>query len=641
MKILTLHSDYIKFEPKKKAIPSAEDVEKGQREIKECLVVMTAVEKIDEENPHGVMKRYIHEVEDIAGQVKTKTIVLYPYAHLSSELGNPKIAIEIMKEAEQELKKKHYDVTRAPFGWYKEFEVKCKGHPLSELSRSFSASADDGSEKDSIAVDSDGKTSEQKEEVSQALKDEENLKSHWFILDKTGTLTKLDDYKFKKEEENLKKFAHYEFKKSRKMDKEPEHVALMKKLQLVDYEPGSDSGNLRYYPKGRLIKKLLEEFVSERVVSYGGQELETPIMYDMNHPTLKRYLNKFPARQYSIESDKRKFFLRFAACFGQFLIAHDAQISYKDMPLKLYELTRYSFRREQRGELTGLRRLRAFTMPDVHALCAGMEQAKDEFMNRMDLCMNTVKSIGVDLNDLEIAIRVTKDFYDENKALIRLMVKKFGKPALVEMWNERTFYFILKYEFNFVDSLEKASALSTDQIDVENGERYNINYVDNDGKKKHPIILHCSPSGAIERVFYALLEKAALDQHTGKTPMLPVWLAPTQIRIIPVSIEKHLNYSEKLLHEFENENIRVDIDDTSETISKRIRNAEQEWIPYIVVVGDNEVESEKLMTRIRGEKDQKTFHKQDLIRLIKEKTKGLPYKQLPLPKYLSKRVIYG
>ncbi|MEM4259803.1 MAG: threonine--tRNA ligase [Candidatus Woesearchaeota archaeon] len=639
MKILTLHSDFIKYEPKKKAILSAEEVNKGIREIRECLVVMTAVEKSDEENPDKVIKKYVHEVEDIASRVKTKTIVLYPYAHLSSDLGNPKIAIEIMKNAEEELKKKNYDVTRAPFGWYKEFEIKCKGHPLSELSRSFNAEQSKDDEK--RGKEAEEVVGEKKENISEALKAEATLKSEWYIINQEGKLIKLEDYKFKKNEENLKKFANYEFKKSRKIDREPEHVALMKKLQLVNYEPGSDSGNLRYYPKGRLIKKLLEEFVSERVVSYGGQELETPIMYDMNHPTLKRYLNKFPARQYSVESDKRKFFLRFAACFGQFLIAHDAQISYKDMPLKLYELTRYSFRREQRGELTGLRRLRAFTMPDVHALCAGMDQAKEEFKKRFELCINTTRDIGIDTNDFELALRVTKDFYNENIELINDLVKRWNRPALLEIWNERTFYFILKYEFNFIDSLDKASALSTDQVDVENGERYNINYVDKDGKKKHPIILHCSPSGAIERVFYALLEKAALELRAGKTPQIPLWLSPTQIRIIPVSIEKHLKYSKKLLEELEKEKIRVDIDDSPETISKRIRNAEQEWIPYVVVIGDKEIETEKLMTRIREENDQRTLSKQEIINVIKEKTRGMPFKELPLPKYLSKRVIYG
>ena len=109
----------------------------------------------------------------------------------------------------------------------------------------------------------------------------------------------------------------------------------MKRLEIADYEPGSDPGNIRWYPKGRMIKSLLEQYVTARVAAYGGMEVETPIMYDFNHPSLKSYLNRFPARQYMLKSEDKELFLRFAACFGQFLMAHDAQISYKQLPIKL------------------------------------------------------------------------------------------------------------------------------------------------------------------------------------------------------------------------------------------------------------------------------------------------------------------
>jgi len=472
--------------------------------------------------------------------------------------------------------------------------------------------------------------------VSEAVKAEEKLKSQWYIMDVNGKLYDVGKFDFSKHPK-LKTFAFYEKEKDRKSVKEPSHIALMKKLELVDYEPGSDSGNLRFYPKGRLIKKLLEEFVTDKVVEYGGVELETPIMYDMKHPTFERYLHKFPARQYQIVSDKKTFFLRFSACFGQFLIAHDAIISYKDLPLKLYELTRYSFRKEQTGELSGLRRLRAFTMPDVHAMCADLKQAKEEFKVRFDLSMNVLKGCDLLPENYEMGLRVTKDFYEKNKKLLEELVKKFGKPVLLEVWAERKFYFLLKYDFNIIDSVGKAAALSTDQIDVENGERYNINFTDKDGKKKHPIILHCSPSGAIERVIYALLEMQAEKMKKGEVPDFPLWLSPTQIRLIPVSPEKHLNKCLELADEIFRQNIRVDIDDETETISKRVRQAEKEWVPYIVVIGEEELKSTKLKVRIRDKKETRAVSKEELINEIKEKTKGFPYKPLPLPRLLSKR----
>src|SRR3989344_155088 len=138
MKILTIHADFIQFEAKKKALKDAEEVDKSPHRVEECLVVFTAVEKRDEENISANIERYVHEIKNVAQQVNAQNIVLYPYAHLSSQLSNPKIAENVLKEAEKILSDK-YKVTRAPFGWYKSFNISCKGHPLSELSREFSA----------------------------------------------------------------------------------------------------------------------------------------------------------------------------------------------------------------------------------------------------------------------------------------------------------------------------------------------------------------------------------------------------------------------------------------------------------------------------------------------------------------------
>ena len=477
---------------------------------------------------------------------------------------------------------------------------------------------------------------EKKQEiVSEALKAEEKLRSRWYILDMDGELKPIDEFDFTGHD-NLRKFAGYEVEKDRTVDREPPHATLMRSLELVDYEPASDPGNLRFYPKGRMIKGLLEEYVSARVQAYGGMEVETPIMYNIKHPTLSNYLNRFPARQYNIESDDERYFLRFAACFGQFLMSHDATISYKNLPMKIYELTRYSFRREQKGELTGLRRLRAFTMPDVHAFCRDLEQAKEEFKVRFRLSADILDNIGIHNEDYELGIRLTEDFWNQNREFVNWLVKDHGKPALVEMWRERFFYFILKWERNFVDNLDKASAMSTDQIDVENGERYDINFMDEDGQQKHPLILHCSPSGAIERDIYALLEKAAFDMKKGVRPGLPLWLIPTQVRVIPVG-EDFLPHATKVADEIESKMVRVDVDNRDETVGKKIRDAEKEWIPYIIVLGEKEAGAEKFPVRVRADGKLHEMAVKDLITEIKDKTSGKPFKPLPVPRYLQSR----
>jgi threonyl-tRNA synthetase len=620
MRVLLIHSDYIEFEAKQKAIKTAQDLVEKTGGAKNALVCFMAGEKADEANPESVVKQLVKEITDLYGKVKAESIVLYPYAHLSSDLSKPQTAQNMLDMA-CELLRGDYNVVRAPFGWYKGFTVKCKGHPLSELSRTILPEGALGK----------GKAPAEGE----ALKREERIKSTWFILSPDGKTHDIASFDFTGHDK-LRKFAVYEKEKSRIVDKAPPHIELMRQLELVDYEPASDPGNLRYYPKGRMIKALIEQYVTQRILEYGGLEVETPIMYDFEHPTLSKYLARFPARQYTIESDDKRYFLRFAACFGQFLIAHDATLSYRSLPLRLYEMTRYSFRREKSGELAGLRRLRAFTMPDVHAICTGFEQAMREYKRRFELCVSTIEGIGLSKGDIEVAVRVTRDFYEENKDFIHYLVSEMGKPVLVEMWDERIFYFVLKYEFNFVDALDKASCLSTDQVDVENGERYDINFTDSDGSQKHPVILHCSPSGAIERIIYALLEKAAMAKEAGGTPALPMWLSPTQIRIIPIS-EKHLDHCVKLADRFEEKQIRVDVDDRSESMGKKIREAEREWVPYIIVVGDKEMESGMVQVRVRGQKEQKTLVAEAVAVEVREKAKNMPYRGLPLPKLISQR----
>ncbi len=624
MRILQLHSNFIVFKPIQKEIDIAEEAEQKENRIEEVVVLFIAIEEGDNT---VIAQKAIDDIRAFLGKQKTNRILIYPFAHLSSNLSNPSEALKIIKAMEAYAKEKGIETYRAPFGWNKQFTISIKGYPLAEQARSYAPA---------IEAKAESGAKKEEEPVSAALKAEDKMQSFWHIILPDGSLVPVEEFKFKGHV-NLQKFSQYEIKKARAVTQMPPHVTLMKRLEIADYEAGSDPGNIRWYPKGRLIKSLLEQYVSLRMNQYGAMEVETPIMYDFNHPSLKSYLNRFPARQYVLKSEDKDLFLRFAACFGQFLMAHDAQFSYKQMPIKLYELTRYSFRREKSGEVVGLKRLRAFTMPDCHAFCTDLEQAKKEFLTRFDISMEVLSNIGLTKDDYEVAMRFTKGFYDEHKEFIAELAKKFDKPMLAEVWNERFFYFILKWDINFVDNQDKAAALSTDQIDVENAKRYEITYVDEKGEKQYPLILHCSPSGAIERDIYALLEKAYREQMAGKAPMLPLWLSPTQVRLIPIS-DKFMDKVEELEAQIASHCIRVDIDDNASTLQKKIREAEQEWVPYIVVVGEKEVESEILSVRDRELKgQQQKMTTEELIAKVSEKIACKPFKPLPLPLYLSKR----
>lgn len=605
MRILLIHSDYLNYNVKNKT-PVAEEIEdaKKQGAFDESLVVFTAVEKDDENNPQGIVKNLVKEVIKTNDQVKAENIVLYPYAHLSSSLSSPKVAVQVLKDAEEALNAEGLNVKRVPFGWYKAFEISCKGHPLSELSRTITAEE------------------EEEDEV-------EKKPSSWSILD-GDKIIDIDDFKF--ENDQLEKLVSYELGTGASDAGEPPHVKLMREKELCDYESASDVGNLKWFPKGRLVRDLLADYVYNLVVDQGAMPIETPIFYDLDNEAINVHAAKFGERQYRTDT-KKNLMLRFACCFGAFRVMADPFITWKNLPAKLYELSTYSFRFEKKGEVVGLKRLRAFTMPDFHSFCADMESTLEEFSKQTDMCIQT----GVDLDvNYEIIFRATKDFYDENKDWMYSIGKKIGKPVLLEILPERKHYWSCKIDFAAIDYLGRPIENPTVQIDVESGKRFDITYLGEDGKEHYPTILHCSPTGSIERVICSLLEKTAIELDE-KAPMLPTWLSPIEVRIITVG-EDHKDFANELYDKINAENIRVDVDDRDESVGKKIRNAATEWIPYIFVVGDNEKESGVFSVTVRetGEKVDMTVD--ELIKEVLDKTKGMPYRGLPLPKDISTRI---
>lgn len=605
MRILLIHSDYLNYNVKNKT-PVAEEIKdaKKQGAFDESLVVFTAVEKDDENNPQGIVKNLVKEVIKTNDQVKAENIVLYPYAHLSSSLSSPKVAVQVLKDAEEALDAEGLNVKRVPFGWYKAFEISCKGHPLSELSRTITAEEED------------------EEEV-------EKKPSSWSILD-GDKIIDIDDFKF--ENDQLEKLVSYELGTGASDAGEPPHVKLMREKELCDYESASDVGNLKWFPKGRLVRDLLADYVYNLVVDQGAMPIETPIFYDLDNEAINVHAAKFGERQYRTDT-KKNLMLRFACCFGAFRVMTDPFITWKNLPAKLYELSTYSFRFEKKGEVVGLKRLRAFTMPDFHSFCADMESTLEEFSKQTDMCIQT----GVDLDvNYEIIFRATKDFYDENKDWMYSIGKKIGKPVLLEILPERKHYWSCKIDFAAIDYLGRPIENPTVQIDVESGKRFDITYLGEDGKEHYPTILHCSPTGSIERVICSLLEKTAIELDE-KAPMLPTWLSPIEVRIITVG-EDHKDFANELYDKINAENIRVDVDDRDESVGKKIRNAATEWIPYIFVVGDNEKESGVFSVTVRetGEKVDMTVD--ELIKEVLDKTKGMPYRGLPLPKDISTRI---
>lgn len=615
MKILALHSDFMEYEITKKTSLAEEIPDmKGSDRMEDVLAVFTTVESVDETNPH-IVEDASSEISSIAQKVNTTQIMVYPYAHLSSDLASAQKAIPILKELEQTLQDMGYTVKRSPFGYYKSFSLKCKGHPLSELSRSILS----------------------RPEVEEKEEQKEAKFFRFIVVSGDGTDYEVTPQNWKscslwqeQETELLKTFTRNELQGNPQKKGKPKHIEFMQRLELVDYTPESDVGNMKWYPNGLLIKDLILDYQEVNVARpYGAFKIQNPLLYRTDVPEIRMLMGEFHERDYKIENEN--LVLRFASDPGAFPYMQKVTFSYKNMPIREYEEA-ICFRKEQKGELSGLRRVRNFLMTDVHAFCMDVDQANEEFLKLSLLCKELMDSI-ITKNRWVMGWEIVEQFYDDHKEWILQLIKTLGVPSLIKIMKERSHYYTMKNEFQSIEADGVNSQISTVQMDFVNGERFNINYTAEDGKEYPCIILHCSTFGSIERAVCSILENAAIDHREGKKPQIPLWLAPAQIRLIPVS-ENHHEFCTSLLSQVTH--VRVDIDDRNETLSSRIRDAERAWVPFICIIGDKEIESGSLSVRCR-DTGQETMSLQELVTRITDETQGMPFRPLALPVLLSKR----
>ncbi|MCP8311165.1 MAG: threonine--tRNA ligase [Candidatus Methylarchaceae archaeon HK01M] len=449
----------------------------------------------------------------------------------------------------------------------------------------------------------------------------------YYLVNTDGEVYSIEEARIK--DRNLQALVDSEVYKKSSTKRAP-HIELMKKLKVAGYEELSDPGHVIFKPKGNLIFDLLADRTLQIALELGANLVKTPIFYDLSFKSISEHARLFGQRMYKVKSGKRTFALRYAACFGQFSLLSDSTLSYRDLPLKIFELAD-SYRLEQRGELIGLNRLRKFHMPDMHILCLNIKEAKIEFEKICKRCLEEGHRFGWNYTSL---YNVSKDFIEDPKGLdyVRSLVKMEGNQVLLHVVESGMYYWIINIEFNFVSQQGRIIESSTAQIDVGNAERFNISYVDEEGKERRPVIIHTAVIGSLERFMADLLEKAS----SLKTPSLPTWICPVQVRIINVGIDS-LQFAIKLAENLNINSIRADVDDRSESVAKKVANAEVEWIPYVVVVGKKEVEGGNLSVRVRSVRKKLEMSEEELVKTVKEETKGWPYRPLYFNILVSKR----
>lgn len=544
MKILTIHADFIEFESKKKAIKTAEEgIKEGKHRVDECLVIFTAVEKRDENNLKVVTEKYVQEIKNIAQQVNAKKIVLYPYAHLSSSLSNPQAAENLLKEAEKLLAEK-FSVTRAPFGWYKSFNLSCKGHPLSELSREFS-------------VEGTGKVDE-KELTGVEIKSLLNQISR----------SRLDTSKLK----------------------ENDHRIIGKNLDLWSFNEVAP-GMVFWHNKGLLIKNLLIDYWREVHQRAGYQEISTPQIMDKKLWLLSGHWNKYKENIFLTEYEKRRFAVKPMNCPGGMLVYKSSSKSYKDLPLRVGELG-IVHRQELSGVLAGLFRVIQFTQDDAHIFCTE-EQIEDEVGKIINLITEMFATFDITLDHIELSTRPEKrvgsdKMWDLTESLLE-KVLKYKKRAYTINKGDGAFYGP-KIDFHLKDSLGRTWQCSTIQLDMAMPERFDLEYTDKEGKAKRPIMLHRVIYGSIERFI------GVVTEHLNGR--FPLWLSPVQVKVLTVT-DRNIPFAAKITERLKKAGVRVELDVRTETIGKKVRDAQMEKINYMVTIGDKEIDQNTLAVRSR------------------------------------------
>ncbi|WP_135853000.1 threonine--tRNA ligase [Halorussus salinus] len=642
MRLLFVHSDHLEFETTTEAeegVAETEGVPMAGR-MEDCVTAFVSVETGDETDLDAVAANAADELRDVTDRLNTRNIVLYPSAHLSDDLAGPESAKTVLRKLDA-LLDADYEVLRAPVGWYTSVEVACKGHPISELSRHVTPErADEGEGEGSSErapsdwklVFPDGETVDARE-AKDADRVSDDMRA--LVADAVDGIAS--------EAEG----------KTTSADEEPPHVELMRDKELVGDDESSDAGTLRWYPRGKLIRDSLMEYANDLAVEYGGMPVETPATDDLGVRAMRDHADESGERPYRFESGDRPTMLRSAACAGHVSLMRDMHLAESDLPLRLYE-TATSFRREQEGEATGLHRQRAVTMPDMHTATRDMEGAKAELRAQAKLALETGDDL--DLN-YEPVIRVTREFYDDNEAWVRSLAEEFGKPALLEILPERRHDWSAKVDFAAIDGSGRPIETATVEIDAESAERFDIEY-DTGEEARRPVLLHSSPTGSIERVLAALLETAA----ERETPLLPTWLAPTQVRFVPVG-DEHVEYCDALADDLATAGIRADVDERDETVGARIAKAESDWVPYYVVVGDRETrggergddgryddgggddrgnddEERALKVTVRAEEEERKLRFEELKSAVLADIGDSPQKRRYLPKHVGRHPLF-
>jgi len=568
MRILQLHSDYVEYQPVKKEAPNAEAAEKKKSRVEEVVVLLTSVEKGDDST---VAYAAVDEVAKFMKNLKANRVLIYPYAHLSSDLAGPDDALNVLKNMEAHAKEIGLDTLRAPFGWNKRFSIAVKGHPLAEQSKTITK---EGKPRRVEAV-------HEKRPATQIEKSIDEMKSVMF------------------------RQAKYDSEALPAND----HRLLGEQMDLYSFHDAAP-GMPFFHHNGMVIVNELVNFWRRVHLKAGYVEAKTPIILNRQLWEISGHWDKYRENMYFTKIDEEDYALKPMNCPGGILIFKGTSHSYKDLPLRVFELG-IVHRHELSGVLSGLFRVRCFTQDDAHIYMRD-DQITDEVVGVIRLITDFYKVFGFDYK-MELSTRPEKSIGTDEQWRaaeegLRGALEHTGLPYKLNP-GEGAFYGP-KIDFHIRDAMDRTWQCGTIQLDMTMPEKFDLNYIGEDAQPHRVVMIHRTVMGSIERFLGILVE------HFGGK--FPVWLAPVQAVVIPIS-DKNNDYAAKVGALLDEAGVRVYVDSASKTMDYKIREAQLRKVPYMLVVGQREEQAGTVAVRGRDGKVEYGVEPKELVRRVMEK----------------------
>lgn len=540
MKILQLDTKSIRFEMIRPEATVYEDVEKKAYSADDAVVLLVSVESGDTD---ADAKKAVEDAERFMKAQKRSRLVIYPFAHLSSNLERPEKALSILKIMRAAAEGMDIELVSAPFGWNKSLSLDIKGHPMAEQSRSYGSGAAD-----------------KKEIRARNAKDE---------ID-TAIVRKSD-------------FSGLP---------ETDHRVIGERLDLFSFQEVSP-GSVYWHNNGLIIYRELTRFIREIIAEKGYKEVSMPTLSNLALWGVSGHLEHFRNNMFIVDMDGERLGMKPMNCPSTILVYKSRKWSYKELPFRAACFDRV-YRNEISGALTGLFRVREMTQDDAH-LFIREDQIGEELNSVIELISRVYDTFGLKYT-INLSTMPENHLGDEKvwhraTDIVKEILDRKGIKYQVKD-GEGAFYGP-KIDIDAFDSLGRKWQCGTVQVDFQLPMRFGIEYTGEDGKQHAPVIIHRALLGTLERFIGIMIE-----HYQGR---LPVWLSPVQARVISIS-EQANAYAGRVYDELRKSGIRTEFDDSDKTLEYKIREAQMQKIPYMLVIGKKEEEKNTVAVRDRSGK---------------------------------------